>query len=164
MKVVWRVFAAARDRLGMRLVHWAAQRDHLHLIVEPESEKALARAVQGLCIRFAKQLNRALGRRGPVFAERYHGVSLGSPRQARNALAYVLLNERHHAADRGEHLSAGLDPCSSSPCFEGWTRPRAPTPGPWSSTVANATTWLLRKGWTRHGLVDPLELPGRRKR
>ena len=85
MKVVWRAFAAARDRLGVRLVHWSAQRDHLHLIVEPESERALSRGVQGLCIRLAKSVNRAFGRHGRVFADRYHGVPLRSPRQARNA-------------------------------------------------------------------------------
>jgi REP element-mobilizing transposase RayT len=160
MRVVWRVFAAARGRLGLRLVDWSAQRDHVHLIVEPESEKSLSRGVQGLCFRLAKSINRVFGRRGRVFADRYHGVPLRSPRQTRNALAYVLLNTRHHAAARGELLSRGLDACSSSPCFEGWTRPRPPTEGPWSATVAPASTWLLRTGWRRHGLVDPLEVPG----
>ena len=163
MHVVSRVFAAARDRLGVRLVQWAAQRDHLHLIVEPESEHALSRGVQGLCIRLAKHLNRAFGRRGGVFADRYHGVALRSPRQARNVLAYVLLNERHHAAGRGEQPSLGLDPCSSSPCFEGWTSPRPPTPGPWTATVMPPATWLLRVGWRVHGLVDPIEVPGHRQ-
>ncbi|HEY4116992.1 MAG TPA: transposase [Byssovorax sp.] len=160
MQVVWRTFAAARDRLGVRLVHWSAQRDHLHLIVEPESEKALSRGVQGLCIRLAKSINRAFGRRGRVFADRYHGVPLRSPRQTRNALAYVLLNGRHHAAARGEAPSPGLDACSSSPCFEGWTTARPPTQGPWSATVRPASTWLLHTGWRRHGLVDPFEVPG----
>ena len=130
MRVVWRVFAAARERLGVRLVQWAVQRDHLHLIVEPESHGALSRGMQGLCIRLAKQLNQALGRRGRVLADRYHGVPLRSPRQTRNALAYVLLNERHHATSRGERPSVGLDACSSSPCFDGWTSARAPTPRP----------------------------------
>ncbi|HEY4116912.1 MAG TPA: hypothetical protein VGM56_03600, partial [Byssovorax sp.] len=74
------------------------QRDHVHLLVEPESERALSRGVQGICIRFAKAINRVLGRRGRVFADRYHAVPLRSPRQTRNALAYVLLNARHHAA------------------------------------------------------------------
>ena len=136
MQVVWRVLAAARYRLGVRLVQWAAQRDHLHLIVEPESEHALSRGMQGLCIRLVKHLNRDLGRRGKVFADRYHAVLLRTPRQARNALAYVLFNERHHAVGRGEKPSVALDACSSSPLFEGWTRPRAPTPGFWSDDRA----------------------------
>jgi REP element-mobilizing transposase RayT len=160
MHVVWRAFAAARDRLGMRLVHWSAQRDHLHLLVEPESGRALSRGVQGLCIRLAKALNHAFGRRGGVFADRYHGVPLRSPRQTRNALAYVLLNARHHASGRGEALSRGLDACSSSPCFDGWTVPRPPTHGPLSGTVHPAATWLLRTGWRRHGLIHPFEVPG----
>jgi hypothetical protein len=161
MQVVWRVFAAARDRLGVRLVQWSVQRDHVHLLVEPESERALSRGVQGLCIRFAKAINRVLGRRGRVFADRYHAVPLRSPRQTRNALAYVLLNARHHAAGRHEQLSASLDACSSSPCFEGWTTPRPPTRGPWCTTITRASTWLLRTGWRCHGLIHPLEIPGR---
>ena len=160
MQVVWRVFAAARDRLGVRLVHWSVQRDHVHLIVEPQSEKALSRGVQGLCIRLAKSVNRAFARRGRVFADRYHCVPLRSPRQTRNALAYVLLNARHHAASRAEARSSALDACSSSPCFEGWTVPRPPTHGPWSATVTHASTWLLRTAWRRHGLINPLEVPG----
>jgi len=86
MRVLWAVFAAARSRLGMRLAEWSVQRDHLHLIVEPEGEKELSRAMQGLCIRIAKRLNKALGRRGRVFADRYHSVPLTKPRQVRNAL------------------------------------------------------------------------------
>ena len=160
MQVVWRVFAAARDRLGVRLVHWSVQDGHVHLLVEPENERALSRGLQGLCIRLAKSVNRSFGRRGRVFADRYHGVPLRSPRQTRNALAYVLLNARHHAASRGEPLSLGLDACSSSPCFEGWATPRPPTPGPWSTTVTHASTWLLRTAWRLHGLVHPLETPG----
>jgi hypothetical protein len=143
----------------MRLVQWSAQRDHVHMIVEPDNEKALSRGVQGLCIRLAKSLNKVFHRRGRVFADRYHGVPLRSPRQTRNALAYVLLNARHHAAARGEPLSRALDACSSSPCFEGWTSPRPPTRGLWSDTVSPASTWRLQTGWRRHGLVDPFAVP-----
>ena len=115
--------------------------------------------MKGLKIRIAKGLNKRLGRRGAVFADRYHGVALTNPRQVRNALAYVLLNARHHAPSRAGALA--LDPCSSSPCFDGWTVARAPTPGPWCDAVAPASTWLLRVGWRRHGLLSPLEVPGR---
>jgi REP-associated tyrosine transposase len=163
VRVVWRVFAAARERLGARLVHWAVQRDHVHLIVEPADQRALSRAMQGLCIRFAKRLNAALGRRGRVFGDRYHEAPLDSPRRVRHALAYVLLQERHHAALRGERPPTALDPCSSAPCFEGWTVPSRAREGPWTPTVVPPRTWLLRVGWQRHGLVDHLEVPGSRR-
>src|SRR3954469_17405587 len=67
MAVVRRVFAEGKERLGMRLVHFAVQPDHMHLVVEPEHERALSRALQGLSIRLAKNLNRELRRGGRVF-------------------------------------------------------------------------------------------------
>ncbi|HVY45920.1 MAG TPA: hypothetical protein VHB21_08580, partial [Minicystis sp.] len=56
-------------------------------------------------------------------------------------------------------MTTALDPCSSAPLFDGFTRglPRA---GPWSETTAPAETWLLRVGWRRHGRIDPAEVPG----
>src|SRR5262249_53671999 len=63
----------------------ATKRDHLHLVVELETGRALSRAMQGLGIRLAKRLNGALRRRGRVFGDRYHEVVLDSPRKVRNA-------------------------------------------------------------------------------
>src|SRR6185369_15129848 len=117
---------------------WAVQRDHLHLVVEPVSKRGLSRAMQGLCIRFAKRLNGELGRRGRVFGDRYHEVVLDSPRKTRNAVAYVLLQERHHAAQRGEAPPLGRDACSSAPCFDGWTVATEPRAGLWTATVLPA--------------------------
>jgi len=74
-------FEAARERLGMRLVHWSVQGNHLHLIVEAKDRVALSRGMQGLKIRLAKALNRLWGRAGSVFSDRYHAVALRTPRQ-----------------------------------------------------------------------------------
>src|SRR5438105_4593367 len=62
----------AAVRFGARIVHYSIQGNHLHLIVEAESRAALSRAMQGLSIRLARRLNRRAGRRGAVFADRYH--------------------------------------------------------------------------------------------
>jgi hypothetical protein len=58
--------------------------------------------VRGLAIRVARAVNRALGRRGRVFADRYHARALTTPRAVRHALVYVLMNpeaptRRHRA-------------------------------------------------------------------
>ncbi|HUQ06590.1 MAG TPA: hypothetical protein VM261_29005 [Kofleriaceae bacterium] len=45
------------------------------------------RAMQRFMISFAKNLNRELGRRGTVFADRYHTERLETPAQVKNALA-----------------------------------------------------------------------------
>jgi hypothetical protein len=154
-------FAAARDRGDFRLIHYALQTTHAHLLVEASDARALGRGMKALGARIARSLNRTFHRRGPVLAERFHMHVLRTPREVRNALAYVLLNARHHA--RRFASGSGLDPASSARWFDGWRRPsavagRAPVVAP----VVQARTWLLTIGWRRHGLIDPDEVPGLR--
>ena len=176
MQRLRRAFAGANHGHGLRIVHYAVQGAHIHLVVEAEGTRSLARGIQGLSVRIARGLNGELGRRGTVFADRYHARALPTPREARNALAYVLLNARHHAAERGLALPrlSRPDPCSSGASFDGWrpgsaTGPRAPPSGeatgcsPIDAAVVPARTWLLRSGWRRHGLIDLAELPGARR-
>jgi putative transposase len=180
-RVLGAAFLAARERHGVRLCHYSVQGNHVHLIVEARDAAALGRAMKGLGVRLARGLNRLMGTRGPVLADRYHARILRSPRQVRNALAYVLGNHRHHAgqwapaprgleaAPRGEPRRgdawANLDPYASGRAFDGWRRPpRPPAPprpgrdapgcGPSAIPVAPPHTWLLATGWRRHGLLD----------
>ena len=160
IKVMRAAFRGGKERFGFRLVHYAVQPNHLHLIVEAKGKRALSSGARGLAIRIAMRLNHLLGRKGRVFTERYHAVPLGSPRQVRRALAYVLLQERRHAAGRQRALTTTLDRCSSAPGFDGFKNV-APRAGPWSETFVEAGTWLLRTGWRRHGTIDPREVPAR---
>jgi len=92
-----RIFEAlvrANDRFGLRIVHYSVQSDHIHLIVEVDDPQCFSRAIQGLAVRIAKKLNALVGRRGKVFADRFHDRVLTSARQVRNALQYVLCNGR----------------------------------------------------------------------
>jgi REP element-mobilizing transposase RayT len=149
-------FAAGCDRLGFRLVHYAVLNDHLHFVVEAADRHALSRGLQGLLVRVAKKLNKLWSRRGRVFADRYHDRILRSPREVRNALAYVMNNARKHAAQgRAVRVTQPIDTFTSAPWFDGWketltvrgiefvVRP-----------VATARTWLLSVGWRRHGLLN----------
>jgi REP element-mobilizing transposase RayT len=168
VRTVVRAIAAARERLRGRVVHFSVQPNHVHLIVEVADRVALSRAVQGLSIRIARGLNRVLERRGRVFADRYHARDLATPLEVRNALRYVLLNSRHHAAERGRHLSVGvIDGCSSAPWFDGWSRdvegafavPRFGKPSDDEPPVAEPHTWLLKIGWRRRGAIDWEDAP-----
>ena len=159
-----RAFRGGRDRFGMRLVHFSVQGNHVHLLVEAdEGARSLSRGMAGLGIRMARQLNRAVGRRGALFRERYHAQVIGNPRQVRHALRYVLLNSGIHAARGREHSvakprgPATVDPCSSAACFDGWRNtPRVVEPwGPATELVAPARTWLLSTGWKIWGLIAP---------
>jgi REP element-mobilizing transposase RayT len=142
-----------------RVVHVSIQRTHLHLLIEADDARALARGMQSFAITAARRLNRALGRRrGTVFPYRYHATAIGNPTQARNAIAYVANNWRHHGADRYSRLR--LDPYSSADAFGGWERPvRAPRPAD-ALPVARPSTWLLAHGWRRAGPIDWAEVPG----
>ena len=67
MQRILRSLSRSKDRLGVRIVHYSVQRDHLRLIVEATDVRSLSRAMQGLSVRIAKALNRALGR--PLFGK-----------------------------------------------------------------------------------------------
>ena len=147
-----RAFAAVRraitrgNKEWFRIVHFSAQTDHVHLMVEADDRTSLSRGMQGLAVRCAKAINRALDRRGAVWRDRYHGRALTTPREVRNCLCYVLLNFCKHLRAR-----PGIDPASSGAWFDGWAHPplRGPPPGP--SPVCAPTTWLLSVGWRRAG-------------
>ena len=149
-----KAFAAGCDRFGFRLAHYSVQGNHLHFIVEAKDRAALSRGMQGLLIRVAKALNRVWGRRGSVFADRYHDHVLRTPREVRNALNYVLANARNH----GRRLVQGIDHYASGWWFAGWReKPTMKGLEGIERPVATARTWLLNEGWRRHGLI-PLSL------
>jgi hypothetical protein len=169
------LFRAVRDALGagkeaegFRLVHFSVQDTHIHLLVEAKGSECLARGMQGLAVRMAKALNRVLGRRGRVFADRYFSRILRTPTEVRHALLYVLQNARHHGFGY-----KGTDDCSSGHHFDGW-REAGPIKAPRvaesrGSPVTAPHTWLLESGWRVHGLLSlgdrPTagEQPGRRR-
>ena len=160
-----RVLVRFLGRDDFRVVHISIQANHLHLLVEATDRSALTRNMQSFAIRAARAINEACGgRSGKVFAYRYHGTQITSPRQARNALAYVLNNWRKHRQDllSERACEAALDPYSSGISFTGWKgapRHRAPptyTPLP----VSVARTDLLGHTWRRHGPIDVFEKPG----
>lgn len=145
---------AAASHAGFRVLHFSAQDDHLHLIVEADDSRMLSHGLRGLAIRVARAVNRALDRRGAVWGDRYHARPLTTPRAVRHALVYVLMNVRKHRPG-----ASGLDPCSSAPWFRGW-RPEDGVIPATGAPVARARTWLAAVGWQRHGLLGIGERPG----
>jgi hypothetical protein len=135
-----------------RVIQFSVQTDHVHALVEATDTYALSRGLQGLAIRLARAVNRALGRHGKVWADRYHARGLATPREVRNALVYVLHNFRKHHTG-----GTGLDPCSSAAWFDGFRDSSAPSPV--GRPVALPRTWLAAVGWRRRGLIGIAEVP-----
>ena len=124
---------APESRLGRdsENVQW----NHIHFIVEAADQIALGRAIKGLLVRMARALNKVMDRKGQVFADRYHAHLLRSPREAANAVRYVLDNWRMHALRDGRPAPTGIDPY----CSTAWAGDSPPL-------VAEAWWWMLRVG------------------
>ena len=84
------------ERGEFRVCHYSIQRDHVHFVVEAAGKEALGRGMKAVGIRLARTVNRVFERTGPALFGRYHLRVLRTPREVRNALAYVLLNARWH--------------------------------------------------------------------
>jgi REP element-mobilizing transposase RayT len=136
IRVIEAALRASRDRFDPKVVQVSVMGNHVHLIVEAGDHLELARAMQGLCIRIAKGLNKMMrahgvpSARGRVFADRYHAHVLRTPAEVRHALAYVRTNHRHHFGS-----PTTVDAYSSD--------------GILGSVVAVATHWLLTHGHHR---------------
>ena len=152
-----------------RIVHFSVQGRHIHILCEADDRRSLGRGIQAFEIRVARAVNKALGRRGRVFADRYHQRIITNPTQCRHALAYVLSNQRRHAhAKDATYPCDQVDPCSSAAWFDGWT---IQAPRPWANApptdtegappVVRPRTWLLQGGWRRGGgPIRPGAVPG----
>ena len=96
--------------------------------------------MKGLEVRMARALNAVMRRRGPVFADRYHAHLLRSPREAANAVRYVLENWRVHGLCGDGVAASAPDPY----CSAGAQTAKPPL-------VAQPQWWMLCVGAT---LID----------
>ena len=132
-------------RADVRWIHYSIQWTHVHVIGEATNEAALTAALQSLTIRIAKALNRLWGKKGPVYADRYHVHVLEWPHEVRQALRYVLCNARHHRV----LMPDGPDLLSSGMSFREWTD-FTPTTNERDPCIEEAGHWLLYEGWFKH--------------
>jgi REP element-mobilizing transposase RayT len=153
-----RVCAAIRGvigsakRNGVRVLHYSVQENHLHLMVEGRDSADLSNQMRTLFSRIAFAVNAIARRHGRLFRDRHHRHELTTPSEVRNALVYILFNDRKHHAVRGK-APPSLDPCSSAWWFEAWSPSDRPPErnlrdGPEAPT-STPGTWLARWGWHR---------------
>ena len=167
-KVIRAASALTARRAAFRIVHLSIQRTHLHLIVEANDKRALARGLQGFQISVARQVNKLHERHGRVFADRYHLVLIKSPTQMRRVLSYVLCNWHKHGDDRSAPRGWLVDPYSTGSLFHGW-KECARGAVLWPSAKAHdwivvrpACSWVLTTGWRLGGEVSVYDVPGQR--
>ena len=112
------MYAGAKK--DFQVVHYAFEKDHIHLIVEASDRVALSKGMQGLGVRVARAINALMSRNGNVMPDRYHAGILRNPTMVRNARRYLLTNAFKHYAE--------------------------PLPDPYASQspLVRPHTWLLR--------------------
>ncbi|MBN9163075.1 MAG: hypothetical protein J0I07_19070 [Myxococcales bacterium] len=145
-----------RYKDDFRVVHYSIQGNHLHLVVEADSERAegyqpLRAGISGLAIAFARRLNMMLRRRGKIWADRYHRHDLKTPKETRFGLAYLFSNYTHHGEK--SYGDGVLDIFASGCVFDGWDGPHfIPAESErWRWPICRAETWLMRQGYLVHG-------------
>lgn len=151
----------AETKTGFRIIDLSLQGNHVHLVCEADDAAKLRAGITAFKISFARRLNKAFGRTGTVFADRYHTELLTCPRQARNAISYVLNNWRKHREDRNAHTR--VDPFSTGHAYPAWAE-RYSYPYTDPSVLlprGTPTTWLLTKGVTRYSPISLDEIPSR---
>ena len=168
------LITARRD--DFRIIHLSIQHNHIHLLVEANDSRALAKGMQGFQISAAKHLNAAISkgkpgppRRGTVFPDRYHAEIITSPTQARHTMSYVMNNWRKHREDLAAPMSTWtIDWFSSAAMFSGWEE-YGDEPFLWRGpptydplVVYQPRTWLLREGWTKAGSISCHDTPSSR--
>ncbi len=153
-----RVVIADAKRNGVRVLYYSVQDNHLHLMVEGRSNADLSNQMRTLFSRIAFAVNAVARRHGKLFRDRHHRHELTKPSEVRNALVYILFNDRkHHAAPAVRATSAAptpaLDPCSSAWWFHAWAPwdhpPKELLLDPASAPTSTARTWLASFGWHR---------------
>jgi len=123
------VFNARRKGLSIR--HFSLQSNHIHLIVEAASNSILESGMRSLTVTFAKGLQK-----GKVQKERYHLHVLKSLREARNAVLYVVYNDKKHTGSTMVTEYSSLQFCE---WILGWSL---------NSWMDPARSWLLIRAET----------------
>lgn len=99
LKLLKRAIINSR-RLGLNVIHYSLQSNHVHLIVEAVDNKILTKGMRSLTVTMAKGL-----KKGRVQLGRYHLHVLRSLQETKNALRYVLYNEAKHSPLRLFHVT-----------------------------------------------------------
>lgn len=134
---------------GLHVIHYAIESNHIHLFAEARDNGKLRSGTASFGSSFGKAVSKLNRRTGSVFAGRFHLRVLKSPRQTKNALAYVLLNHSKH-----EGSVPYPDERSSAAYFSDWhillgRKYRKLVAEERPSYLTEAESWLARVGRRR---------------
>jgi REP element-mobilizing transposase RayT len=83
-------------KMGLRVIHFSLEYDHVHLLIEAENNIILGKGMQAFGVTFSKALNRMRKINGAVYKHRYHFRKIVGARQLKNVLNYIFNNGIKH--------------------------------------------------------------------
>jgi hypothetical protein len=83
-------------KMGLRVIHFTLEYDHVHLLIEAENNLILGKGMQAFGVTFSKALNRMRKIKGTVYKHRYHFRKIVGARQLKNVLNYIFNNGLKH--------------------------------------------------------------------
>jgi REP element-mobilizing transposase RayT len=95
LKLLKHAISNAR-RQGLKVIHFALEYDHIHLLIEAENNYILGKGMQSLGVTMAKGINRLKALKGSVYKHRYHFRQITSSRQLKNVMNYIFTNGIKH--------------------------------------------------------------------
>jgi REP element-mobilizing transposase RayT len=84
--------ATAAGKTDAEILAWVLMPDHAHLLVTLGTRWSLQRLVQQLKSSMAREVNRAVGRRGPLWSRAFHDHALRNEEDLRLVARYIVLN------------------------------------------------------------------------
>jgi REP element-mobilizing transposase RayT len=96
--------------LGIRIIHFSVQRDHVHMLIEAENKKQLGESMRALSISLSKRFSFTLKKKVKALKNRYHLHILKSLQEIKNATNYILHNgQKHGITDVHDFYSTAIN-------------------------------------------------------
>lgn len=95
LKLLKHSIANAR-RQELKVIHFALEYDHVHLLIEAEDNVTLGKGMMSLGVTLAKGINRLKKLKGSVYKHRYHFRHITSSRQLKAVMNYIFSNGLKH--------------------------------------------------------------------
>ena len=83
---------SARDRSGCQIHAYVFMTNHVHLLVTPDTERAIGRALQTLASRYVRRFNLIYQRTGHLWGGRYHAAVINTEQYLFTCHRYIELN------------------------------------------------------------------------
>ena len=140
----FRKAVTAAKEYGLRVLEFAVLHNHIHLMVEADSNKDLERGMKSLTIRLARNLK-------IKFKERYHLEILRSPMRVMNAIAYILTNAaKHYRRNQVWDWYSSIAVCKTLGAWGqlkpqwSWAKPQFVPVEFYETLISEAQSWLGR--------------------